>query len=262
VFNLCLLLLLVFVVVTVALAAWTAWLQSYIYSEACQGILWRAPAAGAAVAVFLALWVILVARNPGRLGTLTTFAATETQEFDELILTDRDGKPLPNERYRKVGIPPLYRLDGKPKGAELPQHPDGLLARKNGQEYLFLPDRDAKGNFKMSDRTMFGVKQSGVLEYRDKKSGQVMEEGQLGRISTFYFGRFLANILLNGLHLAVWFAVLWLLLQFQWPHALGQAVILWAGTMLFVLPPLFNRAENVNQPAPPAAATTLAPGTS
>ncbi len=263
--TLILLLLLLFVVVTIFLAAWTLWFQAYIYSEPGEVLPWRAPAAGAAIAGFISFWVILVAWNPGRLGTFTTFAASESQEFDELTLTDREGKPLEKirenakgiptkmrETYRKVGNPPLYRLDGQPKGQELPQRPDGLLARSpDGQEHLFLPERDAKGQFQVRERSFLGIKQSGTLEYRDKESGQVMEEGQLGRVSTFYFGRFLANVFLNLLHLTVWFVCLWLLLQFQWPHALGQALILWLVTMLFVLPPLFSRAESLSAPAAP-----------
>jgi hypothetical protein len=259
-------LLLLFVIVTVFLAAWTLWFQAYIYSEPGQVLPWRAPAAGGAIAVYISFWVLLVAWNPGRLGTLSTFAASESREYEELTLTDKEGKPLERVRentgiptrmrdsYRKVGSPPLYRLDGQPKGPELPQRPDGLLARSaDGQEHLFLPERDAKGQFQVRERSFLGIKQSGELEYRDKESGQVMEEGQLGRVSTFYFGRFLANVLLNLLHLAVWFVCLWLLLQFQWPHALGQAIILWLVTMLLVLPPLFSRAEG---PSAPAAAPT------
>jgi hypothetical protein len=232
---------------------------------------WRAPAAGGAVTVFLALWVLLVARNPGKLGTLTSFTASDSLEFDELVLTDRDGKPLEKvretiqgprkmtERYKKVGE--QFWLDGQPNSKELPQRPDGMIARKGDQDYLFLPDRNPDGTFKVNDRTQFGIKFSGMLEYRDKQSGQTMEEGQLGRISTFYFGRFLANILLNLLLLAVWFLVLWLCLEFQWPHALGQAVVLWLATTIFALPPLFSQGEALSQPPPPppVVKTTLTP---
>ena len=38
---------------------------------------------------------------------------------------------------------------------------------------------------------------------------------------------------------------LWLLLQFQWPHALGQAFVFWGIMILFVMPPVLTRAENV-----------------
>jgi hypothetical protein len=260
-----LLLLLFFVVVTIFLTAWTLWFQAYIYSEPAQILPWRAPAAGAAITGYIAFWVLLVYLNPGKLGTLTTFAASEGVEYDELTLTDKDGQPIKRlredakgipkelpEKYKKVGSPPIYRLDGQPKGAELPQHPEGLRARSaDGNDHVFVPDRDAKGQFQVRERSFLGVKQSSALEYRDKETGQVMEEGQLGRVSMFYFGRFLANMILNLLHLVVWFVCLWLLLEFQWSHALGQAIILWLVTMLFILPPLFGRAEDLRVPPTP-----------
>src|SRR5947207_8587629 len=55
-----LLLLLLFVVVSGFFAAWSLWFQGYLYSEPAPVLPWRAPAAGAAVAAFVALWVVLV----------------------------------------------------------------------------------------------------------------------------------------------------------------------------------------------------------
>jgi hypothetical protein len=52
-----------------------------------------------------------------------------------------------------------------------------------------------------------------------------------------------ANLLLNFLHLGVWFACLWLLLRFQWGHALGFAVVLWLALTLTILPMLFTKTE-------------------
>ncbi len=69
------------------------------------------------------------------------------------------------------------------------------------------------------------------------------------------------NLLLNGLHLVVWFACLWLLLRFQWPHALGMALVCWLVVTVIVIPPLLNKAEVVAyQRHPPGRPST--PGTS
>ena len=54
----------------------------------------------------------------------------------------------------------------------------------------------------------------------------------------------MGNLLLNALLLAVCFVALWLLLTFQWPHALGQAVVLWL-MLLFALAPLLTKVEGV-----------------
>ena len=53
------------------------------------------------------------------------------------------------------------------------------------------------------------------------------------------------NLIVNLLYGGVWFACLWLLLRFQWPHALLQALVAWIVTLLFVVAPLLNYAEHV-----------------
>ena len=50
------------------------------------------------------------------------------------------------------------------------------------------------------------------------------------------------NLLLNAVFFGVWFACLWLLLRFQWPHALGLAVPLWATFVLIIVPMLITRS--------------------
>jgi hypothetical protein len=83
-----------------------------------------------------------------------------------------------------------------------------------------------------------------------------MYEGQLGRVSTFYAGRLILNLFLNFLHLLIWFIALWLLLRFQWPHALGLAIVLWAVMLLFIVPQVLKLAEDTarrNETTPPPA---------
>ena len=70
----------------------------------------------------------------------------------------------------------------------------------------------------------------------------VFETGPTGRPSKFRFGRFFVNMLLNFLHLAIWFVCLWLLLRFQWAHALGLALAIWLVMTLFVVPQLLTQA--------------------
>jgi hypothetical protein len=232
-------LVLFFVVVAIFLAAWSLWFQGYIYSEPAQVLPWRAPAAGAAVAAFVALWVILVARSHGKLATLWDFSASTTVEYKDVWATDADGKEL--ARYKEVNG--VYWLDGRVNGPKLKDRPDGLKVKEPNKDdkVWFKPDRDAKGNFKVEQVNGVGGSAPQPLKYRDDK-GHVMEEGSLGRVTTFRYGWLFANVLLNVLHLAVWWLCLWLLLQFQWAHALGQSIVLWLVTMLFVLPPLFGRA--------------------
>jgi hypothetical protein len=53
------------------------------------------------------------------------------------------------------------------------------------------------------------------------------------------------NILLAIFFFLAWFLCLWLLLRYQWAHALGLAVIFWLVKELVVMPALLDRAEAV-----------------
>jgi hypothetical protein len=74
-----------------------------------------------------------------------------------------------------------------------------------------------------------------------------MMADSVGQIGSFRWGAFFGNLLLNVLHLGVWFAVLWLLLRFQWPHALGLAVVFWLVMTLAVVPQILDHARSVSQ---------------
>jgi hypothetical protein len=50
------------------------------------------------------------------------------------------------------------------------------------------------------------------------------------------------NLFFNFGHLIVWFLGLWLLLRFQWGHALGFAVVAWLVMTLTILPMLLSYA--------------------
>jgi len=71
----------------------------------------------------------------------------------------------------------------------------------------------------------------------------VMMEGDLGEVSQFRWDLLLLNLLFNGLHVALWFAGLWLVLRFQWSHALGFAVCLWLVMTLLPVPMVLDYAQ-------------------
>jgi hypothetical protein len=74
---------------------------------------------------------------------------------------------------------------------------------------------------------------------------RVFDSGPTGIPEIFRTGRFLANLLLNFLHLALWFVCLWLLVRFQWSHALGFAFCLWLLFTLALLPLMLDYAARV-----------------
>lgn len=247
--SLILIVLLVWFVLAVLLAAWTLWFQGYIYSEPVEAIYWRAPAAGAALTVFLVLWLFCDYRSvngpkeEGRYQPLHNVTSREFERYEHLWIY-RDGR---KEHYEWNGKQ-YQRKGGKP----LPARPDRIIVshQAEGEEHLFEPERDANGNFK--------VEKDRALLYREKDNpSRYMEESALGQISIFHFGWLMGNLLLNFGFLAVWFVVMWLLLRFQWPHALGLAAAFWLVMLLFVLPPILTQTEKVRKERLPPTQVTF-----
>jgi hypothetical protein len=239
VLTLILLLLLIWFALVVFLAAWTLFFQGYIYTEPVSDLTWRAPAAGSALALFVCLWTVLACRAPGQYQTLFNFSNDDSRSYEELTVT-QGGK---DEVYKKVSGK-SGRLEYRRGDRPLPSRPDKITLTEDGQKATFEPDRDAKGNFKPAGDS--------TLRYHDDR-GREMVEGRLGEVNTTRTGRLLLNLLLNFFHLALWFVCLWLLLRFQWAHALGLAVVMWAVMTLFVLPPLLGKAETAATASPPPA---------
>jgi hypothetical protein len=76
--------------------------------------------------------------------------------------------------------------------------------------------------------TAFGRESKEPLRYIDEK-GRVMTEDSPGQLTSFRGGLFFGNVLLNAMLIAVLFVSLWLLL------------------LLFALPPILTRAEDVSR---------------
>ena len=99
--TLVLIVLVVFVVLSLVLAAWTMFFQGYIYSEPVEAIYWRAPAAGAALTLYLCIWIAFdysSINNPsdkeGRYRTLFDYSATETITYEKLTILNQDRKKV------------------------------------------------------------------------------------------------------------------------------------------------------------------------
>ena len=93
------------------------------------------------------------------------------------------------------------------------------------------------GNFKVNDQD--------VVRYVEADGKhRVMTDNYIGQLSEARSGIVAANLFLNVLHLIAWFLCLWLLLRFQWGHALGLAFVAWL-VLTFFLPPLFKKTEDL-----------------
>jgi hypothetical protein len=218
-------------VLVVLLIVGTTWLQGYIYSEPVAGIFWRGPAAASLLILVMAFWCFLDSRAPaGRFRTLFTFNANDETEFKELWGL-KDGKRVHYKAEKNAAGRNEYRDDNK---RPMPSRLEAIIVKEDGEEVKFEPERDAQGKFKNTPGQS--------LRYVDPQ-GRVMTDDAIGQLSLFRWGRFLANVVLNLFFLLAWFACLWLLLEFQWAHALGLAAVIWLVMILLVMPPLLDRTE-------------------
>ncbi len=253
---LALILLLTFLVVMALLWGGTRLIQAALYEQPEPDLYWRAPAAAAAITAFLGVWALsnYMAAEPGQkvavgeapfdtLFNFTTekmterpvpgFTALRGKEREEYVARDV-GRPLPEYRG------PSNKLWTPRRGLDV----DAILVKQGDKEVTFKPKvvETGPGKEKYVERFV----QDGGKSYLDSES--------FGRISTPRGGGSFVRVLLNVLHFAVWFAALWLLLRFQWPHALGLAVALWL-VMTFVAPYLLMAGANAKAERPAPAGT-------
>jgi hypothetical protein len=211
--------------------AGTLYLQNYWYTTATSGAYWQAPAAAAIMTVFWLIWCMMNVQAPG--------ASATNVPFDILFRFNPKGE------YSKVPVEKLWSVK---KGKETILYVRQRVSQ-NRYEYHDTSDKkrpwvpDNVEEILIEDKDNPGQKMhfkrisAGTGSYRTYASDQgwEMNETTLGSPSIFHYGRFMTNILLNLVHLVLWFLCLWLLLRFQWSHALGLAVVLWLVTTLTVL---------------------------
>jgi len=218
--------------------------QGVFYTEPSTQLSWGAPAAAGVITLFLGLWCALDANNRGATSqdlpydTLFRFSPEEEMTpgpVEQLWAVRKDSKDPVEYKRRKYAVGGISHVEYVE--AARPDHRwnssavvDAILIRIDGQEYRFVPKQTREGGYR---------------QFVDA-DGWVMREydpgGPTGQPTKFRSGRFLANLLLNSLHLGLWFGCLWLLLRFQWAHALGLGLILWLVMTLTFLPMLLTQA--------------------
>jgi hypothetical protein len=264
---LALLLLLVAFVLSVLFWVGSLWFQAYIYESASAGLAWRGPAAGAAIAAFLALWCLLdyragiVQANVAKVPydtwwdfTITTTYPRQPVKKFWSVKQDQEGKEKVTEYVqRKTGGlgSGLQYVD--PQNNNVPWSREGsgivqaVILEEDGRKVRFNAQLTPDGKFK--DEPARYVEEGGTraLTEDDVKRGQMTET---------YFSRLVVYVVLNVLHLALWFVCLWLLLRFQWTHALGLAVVFFVATSLLVFSLLMSLTRDAvrQKPAPESAA--------
>jgi hypothetical protein len=245
----------------VALLVGGIFVQGYIYTEPSAQLAWGAPATGAVLCLFVTAWSMIVVfsgstptdipydviqrfsptvdkfRNP--IGELTAIRKGDKKETYKL----HKSSPFPGATrsdYRSV-------RDGKPWNGD---NVEAIVIKSDNGDMRFehVPEKQ---------RVQGAYPQ---FVSGDGWTMTVYDDGPTGLPTKFRFGRFIVNLFLNVLHLALWFACLWLLMRFEWFHALLGAFALWLICTLIVLPMLLSYAAGVSQarqtPAPAAAQIT------
>jgi hypothetical protein len=240
--GLLLILVLIGVAVAVFLALGTILIQGYLYSQPVEGVVWRSAAAGATVAAFFGMWCWLEATSPGRYDTLLSFSPRETLKFDK-FWSERTG----DRGKQEV----LYTRGGDDRGRVVYSDPDrrpwqrsgdgsmvtAIIVEENGEKRRFEAEMD-KGTFK--------IDAGQPLRYVESDGRRrVMTDDAVGELSTTRYGLLFGNLLLNLAHLVVWFLCLWMLMEFQWPHALGLAAALCVTFSLLVWPVLQRSVPHI-----------------
>lgn len=257
-----LLLIMVLCAVSFVVLFWagTFFFQGYIYTEPTPGLAWQAPAAGGAVAVFLTAWVVAIALSSAAsptdipYDTLFRFSPKVTmfeRPVAKITAIKQDGKRidyvckrLDQTRYRYVDT----SYDPRPWSSSKVVAIELLDPNKQTVQFKVRPPSESDGFLALS-------KSSGAYREFVSDDGWVMLDyddssqtaGPTGLPSQFRTGRFLVNLFFNFGFLTVLFVSLWLLLRYQWPHALGFAFVLWVVLTLAVLPMLLTYAAGVAQ---------------
>ena len=262
VLTLIFILFVVFASLTVILWAGTFFFQGYIYTEPSSGIFWQAPAAAMFLTIGYSIWLMSVAFTSTASKTNIPINAIHKFTPNEDLL----GRPAEKMWAIKA---PRKGTGGAEKEAERIEFKryttfDGTRQKfvyKDAQERTW-PQKDvvaveieyAADPAKADDKTKmrFDLTTSGVDDYRiynGPDGWQIREwtkDGQpSGLPERFRFLRLVANVVFNVAHFIAWFLALWLLLRFQWSHALGFAFVMWLAVTLTVLPMMLFEAADV-----------------
>lgn len=243
--SLTLILLVVAVALGVVLYVGSLFFQGYVYTEPSEGLFWQAPVAALVLTFFYAAWVYSVALSADatprdipydvlyRFSPRVTMVSEPVKKLwgitkgGKKVLYVREGYPwLGQTRYRYVQ-PNTDRTKWPSAGYPV------LELQREGQTPLCFERHVAN--------------EGGYREYVSDE-GWVMpefDEGPTGMPVAFRFGRMALSVFFNLGHLAFWFVLLWLVLRYQWAHALGLAAAVWLLLTLTVLPMLLSYAAGV-----------------
>jgi hypothetical protein len=245
-------LILTLLAVAVGLVAlfWTGTLlaQGYFYDSPTDGMAWRAPAAAGVLALFLAIWSFIDYRLPRTTDTIFTFSTEHVESVDRFVSVRKselgEEQEIPFTR-RPLGSNRDEFIDEK--GERWARSRSGMMVaiiveEKKGDEVKRTRFNAEMKDGKFAPQRTRGVEQT--LRYIEERGSRFMYESQPGKIFSYHKSQFLGNVVLNLIHFVLWFLVLWLLMRFAWPHALGFAFICWLAFTLVLVPFILSKSRD------------------
>jgi hypothetical protein len=226
-------LIVIYIVLAIALYVLARFVHNLLYTDIPASLNWRAPAAAGVIwLVALGLPLLLnqaiTSKWPISFNDIFLAAsARDTMEFKEFIVPGEGGRQITYARKKNTRGLIEYQ---DPEGRPLPASTQTLTGvTSDGEKITFQREVEKK--------TRVGI-ESTTVRYVNEEQNLVMLGGELGTISARSFGQFILSIFGALITLATWFLALWLLLLFQWPHALGLSIPImlgWAFVMNFVV---------------------------
>ncbi|MSQ96837.1 MAG: hypothetical protein EXR98_20105 [Gemmataceae bacterium] len=234
---------------TVLLWGGAYYFQGYIYTEPSPGIYWQAPAAAAMLTLGYTIWCLSITMTPG--------ATPQNRVYDTIIYFS------PTEDMLARPASPIWAIKKSPRKGE---------EKKDGEKIKYVSNRDPQSKFYYQDTSIQpkGWQAQDVIAIAiEKPDGTTMRfnlatrekgdndhfvspdgwtilasdtDGPTGRPTRSSNTRLFWNLFFNVGHFVAWFLGLWVILRFQWSHALGFAVVTWLIFTLAVLPMMLGYA--------------------
>jgi hypothetical protein len=203
-------------------------IQGYFYEGPTADLYWRAPAAAAAVTLFLAFFCMLAKKYDVK--TLFEFTSGSEKPFDSFY-SIRNGKETHYVKDKRKGM--FVDDQGKAwRWNDSEGLVDTIIVVEGDDRRIFKADLGSGGKPKDAGKVRF-LEEGGT--------GWYIASDDLGIIAKAQAGRTFLMIVINMVHFVVWFLAIWLLLEYQWPHAFLLALPFWAATTLIVLPPMVSK---------------------
>ena len=212
--------------------------QSSWYTTPAGGIAWRAPLAAALITGFFSGWSLLNVSE----GTTTPSGAAQIPygvlwEFSPRV--DVVPEPVPEiVSKRRTSEPAVFKLvrnwarDVRYKNTDSgeiwdPMGVEYVEFSYEGQQFKFEPDK---------------TRGDGYVVFVDADTGYEMREYEIGTVGYVSSSHLAIYALLNVAHFAVWVFCIWLLLSFDFWHAVAIGAAMWLICTLTVLPILAEAA--------------------